>query len=153
MQPLSSRQELRQAFRRIERELPPWLAAGLRWLRHPMSRLVRIPAGIGLIAGGIFSFLPLLGAWMLPLGLLLLAADFPILQKADGALRAVVPRPARSPSLPAEARLRAPTRRSARRGGRSLAQGSLLPKSCDTASSSDVITIMIVEIAAMVGSI
>ena len=46
-----------------------------------MSRLVRIPAGIGLIAGGIFSFLPLLGAWMLPLGLLLLAADFPVLQR------------------------------------------------------------------------
>ena len=81
MQPLSSRQELRQAFTRIERELPPWLAAGLRWLRHPESRLVRIPAGIGRIAGGIFSFLPLLGAWMLPLGLLLLAADFPVLQR------------------------------------------------------------------------
>lgn len=81
MQPLSSRQELRRAFKHIERELPPRLAAGLRWLRHPDSRLVRIPAGIALIAGGIFSFLPLLGAWMLPLGLLLLAADIPILQR------------------------------------------------------------------------
>ena len=81
MEPLSSRQELRRAFKRIEHELPPRLAAGLRWLRHPKSRLVRIPAGIGLIAGGIFSFLPLLGAWMLPLGLLLLAADRPILQR------------------------------------------------------------------------
>ncbi|MCR4523037.1 MULTISPECIES: hypothetical protein [Bosea] len=81
MEPLSSRQELRRAFKRIERELPPRLAAGLRWLRHPESRLVRVPAGIALIAGGIFSFLPLLGAWMLPLGLLLLAADMPILQR------------------------------------------------------------------------
>ena len=53
MQPLSSRQELRRAFKRIERELPHRLAAGLRWLRHPESRLLRIPAGIGLIAADI----------------------------------------------------------------------------------------------------
>lgn len=81
MQPLSAKQELRRAFRHIEGELPPRLAAGLRWLRHPDSRLIRIPAGIALTAGGIFSFLPLLGAWMLPLGLLLLAADVPFLRR------------------------------------------------------------------------
>lgn len=57
------------------------MAAALRWLRHPRSRLIRIPAGIALIAGGVFSFLPLLGLWMLPLGLLLLAADVPFLQR------------------------------------------------------------------------
>jgi len=34
-----------------------------------------------LIVGGIFSFLPVLGLWMLPLGLLLFAQDVPILQK------------------------------------------------------------------------
>ena len=33
--------------------------------------------------GGIFSFLPLLGVWMLPLGLLLIAQDVPFLQKAS----------------------------------------------------------------------
>jgi hypothetical protein len=33
-----------------------------------------------LIAGGIFSFLPILGLWMLPLGLVLFAQDVPILQ-------------------------------------------------------------------------
>lgn len=81
MQPLSAKQELRRAFRRIEQELPMRLAAALRWLRHPRSRLIRIPAGILLIAGGMFSFLPLLGFWMLPLGLLLLAADLPFLQR------------------------------------------------------------------------
>jgi len=31
--------------------------------------------------GGIFSFLPVLGVWMLPLGLLLFAQDVPVLQK------------------------------------------------------------------------
>jgi hypothetical protein len=33
------------------------------------------------IVGGIFSFLPILGAWMLPLGLLLIAQDVTALQK------------------------------------------------------------------------
>jgi hypothetical protein len=33
-----------------------------------------------LIMGGIFSILPMLGAWMLPLGLMLLAIDLPFLQ-------------------------------------------------------------------------
>jgi hypothetical protein len=42
---------------------------------------VRIPVGILLIIGGILSFLPILGLWMLPLGLLLLAQDLPFLQR------------------------------------------------------------------------
>ena len=53
----------------------------MRWLRHPDSRLIRIPAGLALMIGGVFSFLPILGAWMLPLGLMLLAADIPPLQR------------------------------------------------------------------------
>lgn len=72
---------LRQAFRRIEQEIPPSIASALRWLRHPTSRWIRIPAGLLLIAGGVFSILPFLGIWMLPLGLMLLAADVPVLQK------------------------------------------------------------------------
>jgi hypothetical protein len=51
------------------------------WLRRPSSRYVRIPLAIVLIFGGIFSFLPVLGLWMLPLGLLLFAQDVPFLQK------------------------------------------------------------------------
>ncbi len=34
-----------------------------------------------LIFGGIFSFLPILGVWMLPLGLMLIAADVPFLRR------------------------------------------------------------------------
>jgi hypothetical protein len=75
------RQELRQAFRRFEQEIPPWLASGLRWLRHPRSRLVRIPVGVLLMIGGVFAILPGLGVWMIPLGLLLLAADIPFLRR------------------------------------------------------------------------
>ncbi len=74
-------QELRLAFKRIERELPHKLASWMRWLRHPQSRWVRLPAGIVLIVGGVFSILPFLGVWMLPLGLMLIAADVPFLQR------------------------------------------------------------------------
>jgi hypothetical protein len=45
-----------------------------RWLP------VRLPLALLLIAGGVFSFLPILGIWMLPLGLLLLAVDLPFLR-------------------------------------------------------------------------
>ncbi len=75
------RQALRQAFKRFEQEVPLWLGAGLRWLRHPASRWLRIPVGVLLMLGGVFSILPGLGIWMLPLGLLLLAADIPFLRK------------------------------------------------------------------------
>ena len=50
------------------------------WLRKPSSILVRIPLAILLMVGGIFSFLPVLGLWMLPLGLVLFAQDVPFLQ-------------------------------------------------------------------------
>jgi hypothetical protein len=80
----SGRAVLRQAFRRLEHEVPGKVARVLRSLRHPDSRWVRIPAGILLILGGIFSILPFLGLWMLPLGLLLIAYDIPILQKPVG---------------------------------------------------------------------
>lgn len=57
------------------------MSAGfLDWVRRPSSRLLRFPLGLLLILGGIFSFLPILGVWMLPLGLLLLALDLPFLQ-------------------------------------------------------------------------
>jgi hypothetical protein len=47
-------------------------------LRRPEARWVRLPVGLLLVLGGIFSILPLLGLWMLPLGLILLAEDLPI---------------------------------------------------------------------------
>jgi hypothetical protein len=73
--------ELRFAFKRIERELPHRLASSMRWLRHRDSRWVRLPAGLLLMIGGVFSILPFLGIWMLPLGLMLIAADVPFLRR------------------------------------------------------------------------
>jgi hypothetical protein len=55
--------------------LPDRVQKATRWLRRPSSRWVRLPAGILLIVGGLLSFLPILGIWMLPLGLILLAED------------------------------------------------------------------------------
>jgi hypothetical protein len=72
---------LRQAFKALERELPERVGRVIRRLRHPDARWIRIPVGILSVVGGIFSFLPVLGIWMLPLGLLLLAYDVPILRK------------------------------------------------------------------------
>lgn len=77
----AGKHELRAAFKRLERDLPHRLASGLRWLRHPSSRWARLPAGLALIFGGVFSFLPILGLWMLPLGLMLMAADVPVLRR------------------------------------------------------------------------
>jgi len=73
--------ELDRHFAWFEARLPPGPARFVGSLRKPSSRYARIPLAIVLIAGGIFSFLPVLGLWMLPLGLLLFAQDVPILQK------------------------------------------------------------------------
>jgi hypothetical protein len=62
--------------------LPGRMQTITRWLRRPNARWVRIPAGVLLICGGALSILPFLGLWMLPLGLMLLAEDFPPLRRA-----------------------------------------------------------------------
>ena len=43
----------------------------------PRSRALRMVLGGGLVAGGVFSFLPVLGVWMLPLGAMVLSVDLP----------------------------------------------------------------------------
>jgi hypothetical protein len=73
--------ELDRQLAWFETKLSPRAAKFVGWLRKPSSRLVRIPVAILLIVGGIFSILPVLGLWMLPLGLVLFAQDVPMLQK------------------------------------------------------------------------
>jgi hypothetical protein len=73
--------ELDRHFAWFEAKLPPGPARFVGWLRKPSSRYARIPLALLLILGGVFSFLPVLGLWMLPLGLLLFAQDVPMLQK------------------------------------------------------------------------
>jgi hypothetical protein len=84
--------ELDRHFAWFEAKLPQGPARFVAWLRRPSSRLVRIPLALLLILGGIFSFLPILGLWMLPLGLLLFAQDVPMLQAPLARLLAWVER-------------------------------------------------------------
>jgi len=58
-------------------KLPDRMRRGVEWLRKPSSQWLRIPCALLLIMGGVFSILPILGLWMLPLGLALLAEDIP----------------------------------------------------------------------------
>ncbi|MBD8908764.1 hypothetical protein MZTS_19105 [Methylorubrum zatmanii] len=62
------------------RKLPERAQRAVQWLREPARFLLRLLAAILLILGGIFSILPVLGLWMLPLGLALLAQDVPALK-------------------------------------------------------------------------
>ncbi|ACE90859.1 MULTISPECIES: membrane protein [Rhizobium] len=47
----------------------------------PRSRVGRMTIGVALVLCGFLGFLPILGFWMLPLGLLVLSHDLPIARR------------------------------------------------------------------------
>jgi len=47
-----------------------------REIPMPRSRAARIAIGVVLIFGGLLGFLPILGFWMVPVGLLVLSYEF-----------------------------------------------------------------------------
>ena len=49
--------------------------------RMPKSRIGRTIVGLLLIIGGILGFLPVLGFWMIPLGLIILSYDSPLIRR------------------------------------------------------------------------
>jgi hypothetical protein len=63
-------------------KLPRRMAVFIRWVRDPGRFWVRVPLGILLFFGGFLGMLPVLGFWMTPLGLVLLAQDFGPLRRA-----------------------------------------------------------------------
>ncbi|CAX21996.1 conserved protein of unknown function [Methylorubrum extorquens DM4] len=65
---------------RLTGRLPRRVRDAVVWLRVPSRRPVRLMAALALIAGGMLSFLPILGLWMLPLGFALLSEDIPALK-------------------------------------------------------------------------
>jgi hypothetical protein len=71
---------LDQRLKRFEDRLPAPAAKVVGWVRSPSSRMVRLPVGIALTAGGVVGFLPVVGFWMLPVGLALIAKDIPPLR-------------------------------------------------------------------------
>lgn len=81
MTDIDHKAEIDRHFTWFQGKLSPRMANFVGWLRRPSSMFVRIPLAILLVVGGVFSFLPILGLWMLPLGLVLIAQDLPFLQK------------------------------------------------------------------------
>ena len=47
----------------------------------PRNRVLRLVIGIGFILGGIVGFLPIVGFWMIPVGLLILSNDVPMIRR------------------------------------------------------------------------
>jgi hypothetical protein len=69
-----------QEMDRLQDCIPDWAGRNLERLRRPSAVWVRVPTGIALTGGGVLSFLPVFGIWMLPIGLALLAHDVPMMR-------------------------------------------------------------------------
>ena len=54
---------------------------GRHRIKLPGSRVARIGLGVFLIIGGVLGFLPIVGFWMIPLGLLVLSTDIPVVRR------------------------------------------------------------------------
>jgi hypothetical protein len=77
---MRSKIRLDRELDRLEPHLPAWGAHWLRRIRSPAATWTRIPVGVVLIAAGLVGFLPILGFWMVPLGLALIALDVPFMR-------------------------------------------------------------------------
>ena len=84
--------DLHRELDRFQKHLPSWAARLLETTREPSAVWLRVPSGIVLIVLGIFGFLPILGFWMVPLGLALLAVDLPFMRAPLARLFAFVNR-------------------------------------------------------------
>jgi hypothetical protein len=78
--------ELDAAFESLGREAPDCVGRAILWLRKPAARWLRWPIAILLIAGGLMWFLPVVSIEMLPLGVMLVAQDVPLLRRPAGLL-------------------------------------------------------------------
>ena len=61
--------------------MPSKIRFANREFHLPDSKPIRVGIGILLVAGGLVGFLPVLGFWMIPLGLLVLSVDLPIVRR------------------------------------------------------------------------
>ncbi|HYC04027.1 MAG TPA: hypothetical protein VED40_12065 [Azospirillaceae bacterium] len=71
-------------FQRLQDGLPDRISRWVGKLRCPEARWVRIPVAILCFCGGFLGFLPVLGFWMVPVGIVLLAIDLPFLRRPTG---------------------------------------------------------------------
>lgn len=72
--------DLDKELDRLESRLPNGPARLLHHVRGAAADNYRLPAAVALAVGGLFGFLPVLGFWMTPLGLGLLAVDVPFMR-------------------------------------------------------------------------
>ena len=78
---------------RLEAHLPKWARDTFQYARAPGAVRVRALLATLLIIGGIVGIvLPIVGFWMVPLGLALLAIDVPFLRRPLAALLAFINR-------------------------------------------------------------
>ena len=76
-------ERLDRQVNRISNELPSVAGGFLRWLTGSSSGWVRVPVGLLLIIFGVFGFLPVLGFWMVPLGVPAACARHPLPSTTD----------------------------------------------------------------------
>ena len=61
--------------------MSPKIRIGSKEFKLPKSQIARMTVGVLLVIGGILGFLPILGFWMIPLGLLVLSHDLPSVRR------------------------------------------------------------------------
>ena len=76
--------ELDRAFDKLEAEAPDFLTRAILRLRRPRARVLRLVLGTLCIVAGLLWFLPVVGLEFLPVGLLLVAQDVPVLRRPAG---------------------------------------------------------------------
>ena len=78
---MSQKPDFHEEMDRLQGHMPDWAGRNFDRLRQPRAIWVRVPAGIALTGGGVLGFLPVLGVWMLPVGLALFAYDVPPMRR------------------------------------------------------------------------
>ena len=78
---MNHKPDFHEEMDRLQGHMPGWAGRNFDRLRRPRAVWVRVPAGIALTGGGMLAFLPVLGIWMLPIGLALLAHDLPPMRR------------------------------------------------------------------------
>lgn len=61
----------------LQRRISAFCYRVLCWARDRLPPVVRSFVGLLFMVGGVFGFLPILGFWMFPLGMALIALDLP----------------------------------------------------------------------------
>ena len=72
--------DLNEELDRLQEWLPGHASRLVQKVRSPAAARYRIPVGIALTAGGVVGFLPIVGFWMVPLGLAVIAQDVPVMR-------------------------------------------------------------------------